>query len=534
MSKFFKVMALSLSLVMALSFTGCGKKAAPGAVDSSQAKLGTSYPLDTDETLKYWLQINENITASVSEFGETEFAKKAAELSGVKVEYISPAIGQGTEQFNLMLASGDLPDIVEYGWFEFPGGPAKAIKDGYIIPLNDAFAAYAPNLTAFLKEHPEDADKMIKTDEGVYYLFPMVRDGEKLLITAGMIVRQDLLDKYGIKDPETYDEWYDMLVTFKNNGIEIPLAFNATNTYEIESLFRTFGSPTGYYRDGDTVKYAPFEPEFKETLTRLTKWYSEGLIDKNFTTTDSKIREANMLSGKIGVTYGSGGGQLGKWIQALPKDSEIKLGTLTYPTERADEIGSKHKSITWPYSGSGSAITTACKNIELAAKYLDFFYSEEGHMLANFGIEGESYTMVDGQPKYTEKITNNPDGLSMSQAMAMYMRSYSAGTMIQDERYIEQYYALPEQQQALVDWAEEVKYTDSFLLPRVLPTAEEASEMAEIKNNADTYRDNMILKFITGIEPLENFDKFVEQLKAYNVERGIEINQAAYDRYLAR
>ena len=44
----------------------------------------------------------------------------------------------------------------------------------------------------------------------------------------------------------------------------------------------------------------------------------------------------------------------------------------------------------------------------------------------------------------------------------------------------------------------------------------------------------MILKFITGIEPLENFDKFVEQLKAYKVERGIEINQAAYDRYLAR
>ena len=55
---------------------------------------------------------------------------------------------------------------------------------------------------------------------------------------------------------------------------------------------------------------------------------------------------------------------------------------------------------------------------QLAAKVLDYGYSEKGRMLYNFGIEGESYEMVDAYPKYTEKIINNPDGLSMTEALA--------------------------------------------------------------------------------------------------------------------
>lgn len=533
MSKFFKTMALCLSLIFALSLVGCSDSTKTQGKGKTGNLAGASYPLETDETLQYWVQINTNITASVSSFAETEFAKKAEELSGVKVEYVSPAIGRGSEQFNLLLASGDLPDLIEYGWFEFPGGPAKAINDGYIIKLDDYIKDYAPNLTKFLKENP-DYDKAIKTDEGGYYQFPFIRHGEKLLISAGPIVRRDLLDKYNIADPVTYDDWYNMLTTFKNNGIEIPLAFIATETNTIQQLLGVFGAATGYYMDGDTVKYGPFEPEFKETIEMLTKWYAEGLLDKNFATTDSKIREANVLSGKVGATYGSGGGNLGKWIQSLPADSEIKLESLTFPKKSADETGAKFKPVSPAYPGTGTAVTTDCDNPELAVKYVDFFYGKEGHMLANFGIEGESYKMVDGTPTYTEKILKNPDGLTMSQAMAMYMRSYSTGPFVQDIGYIEQYYALPEQQQALANWSEELAYTQSYMIPKVLSTTEEASEMAEIKNNSNTYRDQMILKFITGVESLDNYDTFIKQLKAYNVDRGIEINQAAYDRYLAR
>ena len=47
-------------------------------------------------------------------------------------------------------------------------------------------------------------------------------------------------------------------------------------------------------------------------------------------------------------------------------------------------------------AASAAAITTSCKNIEAAARLLDYAYGEEGHLLANFGIEGVTYEMIDG------------------------------------------------------------------------------------------------------------------------------------------
>lgn len=529
MKKFTKATALILSALLMVSLAGCKEEKTVGGGTA----FGDTYPLNTDVTLSYWMGINENVTASVTEYSQTEFAKAAAEQTGVKVEYRHPAIGQETEQFNLLIASGDLPDIIESTWYEFPGGPAKAIEDEYIIPIGEYFEKYAPNLSKYLAENP-DIDKAIKTDEGEYYEFPFVRGHEKLLISAGPIVRQDLLDKLSIEKPVTYDDWYNMLVAFKNDGIEIPLSYIATKSAEITNLVGSFGGSTEFYKDGDTIKFGPLEPEFKETLMMLSKWFSEGLIDPNFTTTDSKIREANVLSGRVGVTYGSGGGQLGKWIQALPEDSEIKLASLPFPTKNASDTGAKFKPVSSPFPGIGAAISTSSKNVELAVKYLDYFYGEEGSRLANFGVEGKSYTMVDGVPTYTETIMKNPDGLSVSQAMAMYQRAYSTGPFVQDKGYIEQYYALPEQQEALNNWSYELGYTQGFKIPKILCTSEEATEMAEITNNISTYLDEMILKFINGMESFDNWDAFINQLKAYKVDRAIEIQQGAYNRFITR
>ena len=62
------------------------------------------------------------------------------------------------------------------------------------------------------------------------------------------------------------------------------------------------------------------------------------------------------------------------------------------------------------YPDTSVALSAQCRDVEAAARLLDYGYSQEGHMLYNFGIEGVSYTMEDGYPRYTELITNNPQG----------------------------------------------------------------------------------------------------------------------------
>ena len=72
------------------------------------------------------------------------------------MEYIHPNDQQTAEQFNLMIASDELPDVIEYDWTgrsagSYPGGPEKAIQDGVILELNDLIDQYAPNLKKNLK-----------------------------------------------------------------------------------------------------------------------------------------------------------------------------------------------------------------------------------------------------------------------------------------------------------------------------------------------------------------------------------------------
>ena len=82
-------------------------------------------------------------------------------------------------------------------------------------------------------------------------------------------------------------------------------------------------------------------------------------------------------------------------------------------------------------------------------RFLDYGYSEKGHMLFNFGKEGESYEMKDGNPVYTDLILHNPDGLSVSDSMKKYLLAMNSGPFVQDEKYIEQYYQYQQQKDAV-------------------------------------------------------------------------------------
>ena len=53
-------------------------------------------------------------------------------------------------------------------------------------------------------------------------------------------------------------------------------------------------------------------------------------------------------------------------------------------------------------------------------------------------------------------------------------------------------------------------------------------------NEINTYRDEMTLKFILGDESLDKFDDYVKTLYDLGLERALEIQNAALERYNAR
>lgn len=532
-----KIAALLLASAMAAgTFAGCGSSGGASAgpvLDETLASEDFAYPMTGDHSLTYWCELSTNVSANFPSLNDTEFAKGLMERTGVNIEFQHPPTGGTDEQFNLIIADGELPDLLEYKWQSYPGGPQKAIDDGYIYALNDIIDQYCPNLKAYLEAHPE-VDRQCKTDEGNYYAFPFIRGDDKLRVTQGLMIRQDWLDELNLDIPTTIDDWHTVLTAFKEEkGAVAPFSYEYTVSllYENEAFVYAFDTARGFYvGDDGKVHYGAAEDNYKDYLATMHQWYSEGLIDPDIATATLDQVSAKMTNGSSGASYGYAGSRLGTWtLAATETNPDYELSPCPVPVLNEGDTpryGQMENSV--PAQGN-VAITTCCDDVAAAARLLDWAYSDEGHLFYNFGVEGESYTMENGVPTYTDFVLHNPDGWGVTQAMSKYTRCSYNGPFVQDLGYLEQYYTLDGQIKAVDVWKS--SEAAEHIMPPITPTSEESTEFSAIVNEMTTCRNEMTLKFILGTESLDNFDAYVQTLNQMGLERALEIENAALERY---
>lgn len=470
-----KKVVMPILLIVIMLIGGCTNKETSG-VDEKWDK-SSSYPIKTKEVLTYWVALNANIASIYENFGQTPFAKELTKRTGIEIKYIHPAAGQENQALSLLIASDELPDMMEYNWLYSFGGPTKSLQDGTILPLTKVIKEHAPNLSNYLAQN-EDIAKSLRTDGSEYYVFPFIRGDKELLPGNGPIYRSDWLKDLGLDVPVTYDDLKSVLIAFKEKkGATAPLS--ATNSSDLISMV---GGKNNFYLVNGEVKFGPLEPDYKRALIRLNDLYSKGLLDENFVSVEKKILDGNMLNDKTGATIGAGGSNLGFWLDTAAKGNKsFDLAGGSFPVEKNGDI--PFCKLSQKYPGYGSvAISTRSKNIELSAKFLDYSYSEEGKMLNNFGIEGLSYTMINGEPTYTDEILKNPEGLIVAQAMGKYFRASNSGPFVQSKRYLEQYYNHTQQKEALRVWGVGMDEGLASMLPPITYSAEENAEYADISN----------------------------------------------------
>lgn len=520
-----RVLALLCAGMMLLS--GCGGNGGGSEVVSDFDFNG--YPMENAPKMTYWMGINANMSLAVDNAGKTEFAKELAKRTGVEVEYIHPVAGQEATALGLLIASGDMPDMIEYSWAGYNGGGQKNVDEGVIIALNDYIDKYAPNFKKYLEENPE-IDKMIKTDDGTYYAFPFIRGDDRLLISTGPVYRRDWAEKANLDAPKTVADIEKILVAYKDQGVKKPLSVTSGG---LRSFMQNFSTTEGFYLQDGKVVYGPLTDAYKNALTTYNKWYKEGLLDQNYISVDDATIKAQVLNGETGMAFTSGGGGLGAWLDTMEAKGEA-FDMVGFTNTAVGEVGEEdaYYAVESNYPGYGSvAITTSCENPAAAVAFLDYGYSEEGNLLYNFGIEGVSYEVKDGECIFTDLINKNPDGLTQASAMTMYIRSSTAGAFVQDRGYIDQFYGRENQQQTLDAWLADVDTVKKNNLPKYTMTTEENEEYAEIMTEISTYVQEERDKFVTGQNSLDNLDKFIKNLKDLGIERAIEIVQAACDRY---
>jgi putative aldouronate transport system substrate-binding protein len=263
----------------------------------------------------------------------------------------------------------------------------------------------------------------------------------------------------------------------------------------------------------------------------MAQWYKDGLVDPDFPTMDQKLMDAKVTGNQLGSFVQNTGGGIGKYQGLMKeKDPKFQLVAAPYPVlKKGDKpiFGQRD----FNFNGLSASITTANKKVADSIKVLDYGYGPEGHMLFNFGVAGLTYNLVNGYPKYTDLITNNPNKLPLQQSMGQHFRSNFAGPMVQDKRYMEQYAALPEQQDSLKIWSEP---SNEYQMPLVTPTQDESKKFASVMTEVNTRCQEAVTKIITGQQPVDGWDAVVKELKGMGIEDAIKIQQAALERFNKR
>ena len=498
-------------------------------------------------SLTYWVKMDSSkIAPTTSNYGTIMCYQEMMKNTGINVEFIHPPVGQEADSFSLMISGGEYPDMIHYDWGNaVSGGPDKAIEDGVILELTDLIEQNCPNLTAFLEEYPEIKAAMT-TDSGKIYCFPNVypyfQENPAIMCNRGIQIRKDWLDELGLEAPETVEEWHAVLTAFKNKGTTesgaeiVPMISRKIS--EKTSLVRSFanawnGLDYDFYLDNGVVKFGPVEPDFKEYLTTMNQWYTEGLIAPEFSTYSGKEHDALITTGQAGAWLSGLGAGMGVYITALGGDDSVIDG-IKFPVTEKGDTPKYTGADNYPFIGLGIAITTKCEDVEAACKWLDYHYSEEGSRLLNWGIEGVSYELDDkGEPQFTDLVMKNPEGLSVDVALGKYAMVSQLEAFAKDDRVEAiRMWNYPSQEEASKIWnATDFSYRYP---PTVSLTPEEGAELAAILSDITTYRDENVVRFILGSESIDNYDKFVETIKSMNIDRAIQIKQDAYDRLQAR
>ncbi len=525
---------IAVSLLCA-SLSGCGENSETVShgkdavldvekANPEQAQLPYANP---PEKLIVASTISANVAGQTLALHEVEALKELERRSGVQAEFQTTT----TEKLNLLFASDSLPDLIFTDW-QAIGGTYKYAADQQIIPLDEYIGKYSPNFVEVLKKDSEIQPMLADIDGKIYY-YPFLRSTQNLRVFEGYQIRRDWLEKLGLKMPETIEEYHTVLKAFKEkdpngNGKQDEIPFiSDKKTSGVERAVYWWGIDSFYQKDG-AVRCGWLEPEFKEYIETMRQWYSEGLIDPEYLTTDTKQFNSKVVNEFAGTFYGRAAGVLGN-LQTLmaPINEKFELAGLPW----LSKDGGNGQALISKYNekvlGIGFAITADCKNPELAAKWADYAYGTDGHLLFNFGIENVSYTMENGIPTYTKEITANQNGLSKIEALASYAIPGNYA-FEQSEYYFDQFMT-GIQKNAIDVWK---KGDSTRALPSLKYTNQEMTVANNKMNEIKTYVSEMQNKFITGKEPIENYTSFVEQVKKMGVDEVVQVMQTSYDRYL--
>lgn len=458
-------------LCAVLMVTGCSG-GSDGSGEGNWVSIENRYTVDPEKPA-WQLDQKEEVTDLTwyvnadwwnTDFGKDVVTKKIKEDLNINIKFIT---GDDTK-LNTFFAGGDMPDMLTV--FD-SNSPVVNKASTWAMPLNDLAEKYDPY---FNKVAAADTMNWFQQADGKTYGYPNYSntqddyDSGNIPAKTAFIIRKDVYEALGSPDVGTPEQFQSVMKQIKEKFPSlIPFGFNAIGegTGSLGDALQDFiGVPleteNGEFYDRN------LDEDYLTWLKTLNAVYRDGNISDDSFADDGTAFEEKVKSGKYATLLLDGTPQQGGNLQIFMSDNE----------------GKEYMAIDGPQSTKGNAptlnqsgitgwminfISKDAKDPAKAMQLFTYLLSEEGQILMNYGIEGETFKKkADGTvellPEVKDMQLHNAD---------QFKKDYRLGEFMffgHDRHKALSADAFPESIKQMQEWGKG-KLTPHFILENINP-----------------------------------------------------------------
>lgn len=436
---------------------------------------------------------------------------------GIDVQYTSVAADfeDMPTKINLAITAGEFPDFASVSYATY----TELLEADMLTDMTDIFEQYAS----------DDLKKLMYADGGVMAsnvtkdgrLYGLVQPADYLDKGGVVAIRTDWLQELGLSEPKSMTDVWDIAAAFKENNMGGTCTIGLGATKEISDmlamkyLINAEGGlvSTWLEQDGELV-YSLIQPEMKTALSALHDKYASGLLDQEYGTKSEQQLFEDAVSGKSGVV-------ICNMTAPFYLDNGISLGQEWGYYPLYNEDGGFAPVEVSTSIGSVVVVSKDCKNPEAVVKLFNMFIkytNEESQTYSESGINNLSYPAIitatgvnhEIYIAYTHFIDTNEEPAEFISNYAGTVETCEKWRLENDEsgRILYTIFG-PDSTQGALD--AEIN-GGAYLISAFTGTPGEA--FTKNGGNLNTLANQMITNIITGAQPVDYFDEFVNLWKS--------------------
>lgn len=471
----------------------------------------------------------------------TRYLKEVLNIQNVDIFELE-AGGSYEEALEMSIADRSIPDVLVVNGRD---NLEKLVKAGLV---EDLTSVYEECTTDVIKEmYASYGEDLLgsATFDGKLYAFPntAIDDGHMLLW-----LRADWIRELGLEEPRTMDEAMQIIKAFVENDIagdgrtvglacSTGLIAGSSETYGVDGIFTKFGSaPEKWILDDEgNVVYGSVTSETKEALRYLNRLYQDGILDSRFLLRKTDNIDELLINGYCGAAFGRWWAPNNPLSLSYSEDKSAEWKPYLFAEDVQDEPQTFESYDEWMYV----VVRKGYEHPEIVGKYVSAIFDYSRYEDDHYASEVNDYFSINVDP------TARPMNINVDYIDALYRCGDNLQKALEGEISVTELSGLEKSYYNTCrsflngnlttanGWAayasriQAVEVLDS-IGTRKKPAISLGAADADMPQNLQDLESTAFLKIISGEEPVDYFDTFVQEWYA---DGGGELTENVRDSY---